>query len=163
MASLVSAQTLWSCGLACIESILADNGVTKTQSQMLVELAHDFPQWETQPGILNGGEFGKVFKSVGFDVCVVMPSTFAESITLVQDVDVVGAILATSKFWEPPAKKRLIELNHALRLVSADKHGVTLMNPYRVPAPARIESFSWQDIDAFKAQPFVFKRVISTA
>jgi hypothetical protein len=163
MATLVSAQTLWSCGLACIESILADNGVAKTQSQMLAELAHEFPQWGAQPGILNGGEFGKVFKGAGLDVCVIMPSTFAESIKLMQDVDVMGAILATSRFWETPARQKLIELNHALRLVSADGNGVTLMNPYRAPTQGRIELFSWQDIDAFKTQPFVFKRLIPAA
>lgn len=163
MATLVSAQTLWSCGLACIESILADNGVAKTQSQMLAELAQKFPRWETQPGILNGGEFGKVFEGLGFDVYVIMPSTFAESIKLMNDADVVGAIMATSKFWETPARQRLIELNHALRIVSANGSGVTLMNPYRAPAQGRIESFSWQDIEAFKTQPFFFKRLIPAA
>ncbi len=35
MSTLICAVNLWSCGLACVEAILADNGVPKTQNEII--------------------------------------------------------------------------------------------------------------------------------
>jgi|GEM_PF-3671624 len=160
MITTVSSINLWSCGLACIESILSDNGRAVTQAEMLESLKAEFPAWENQPGLLSGADFDKVFAGVGFKVAVLVPNSFSESIQLMQAPETVGGILATSKFWGSAAKDSLIELNHAMRLVDANGNGVTLMNPYRSPAPGAIENYSWSEIDQFKCQVFVFQSQI---
>jgi hypothetical protein len=157
--TLTSATTLYSCGLACIESILTDCGVPKTQVEMLELLCPFFPKWEEFPGLLSGADFEAVFREVGFPVTVLVPATFNESIELLSAPEAVGGILATSKFWADSSKQSLIELNHALRLVTADKNGVHLMNPYRFPATGRLEQYNWEEVHAFQTQSFIFHKV----
>lgn len=159
MTTCVAAINDWSCGLACIESVLRDCGLSISQAQMIADLGEKvFPSWAELPGILSGADFGDVFMGVGFEVSVVLPKTFQESIQLINAPNTIGAILATSRFWESPAKDSLMDLNHAMRLVDADNRGVTVMNPLRAPNLGVVERYEWQEIDKFKCQVFAFQR-----
>lgn len=159
MSTLICSVNLWSCGVACVEVILADNGVTKTQNTIITDLTHLFPAWAAQPGLMSSGDFEIVFREVGFPVNVAQPATFAQTIVEMGDKRTVGAMLWVTKFWDHPiAKNKLIDLNHALRLVSADNKGVMVMNPYRCPSPARDEFYSWSEVDSFKCGVLIFKK-----
>jgi hypothetical protein len=159
MSKLICSVNLWSCGLACIEAILADNGVIKAQSNIIADLTHIFPAWAAQPGLMSPGDFEIVFRELGFPVEVVQPATFAQTIVEMGDKSTIGAMIWVTKFWgDPIAKKTLTDLNHALRLVSADQKGVMVMNPYRCPSPARDEFYSWPEVDNFKSGVLVFKK-----
>jgi hypothetical protein len=159
MSTLICSVNLWSCGLACIEAILADNGAPKTQSKIIADLTHLFPVWAAQPGLMSPGDFEIVFREVGFPVNVVQPATFAQTIVEMCDKSTVGAMIWVTKFWDDPiAKKALTDLNHALRLMSADHKGVMVMNPYRCPSSARDEFYTWPEVDSFKSGVLVFKK-----
>ncbi len=158
MATLICAETLWSFSLACIESILADNRVILSQRKMIADFRFTFPRWETQPGFLGTAEYEKFFEVIGFPVVVYHPQNYAESIYLMAEHDTVGAILTTQRFWENSAKLRIVDSEHALRLVTADSAGLTLMNPCRCPNPGIIENYSWETVASFTPQVLVFKR-----
>jgi len=159
MSTLICSINLWSCGLACIEAILEDNGAPMAQSKIIADLKHLFPAWATQPGLMSPGDFEIVFREVGFPVNVIQPATFAQTIVEMGDKSTVGAMIWVTKFWDGAGpKKTLIDLNHALRLVSADHKGVMVMNPYRCPAPARDEFYSWKEVEIFKSGVLVFKK-----
>jgi hypothetical protein len=156
MTTLICAKTLYSCGLACIESILKDNGLDFEQETMLSEYSDHFPKWAEHLGILSITDYKKIFELVGLPVDVVLPDKFRDSIELMQKDDLVGAILTTRKFWKDSTKTEMMDLFHALRLISADSRGVTVMNPAQCPTPAQIWSFPWEDVAKFETQPAMF-------
>jgi hypothetical protein len=159
MSTLVCSVNLWSCGLASIEAILADNGIKKSQAEIIADLGHLFPSWAAQPGLMSPGDFEVVFRAVGFPVEVVWPVTFKDTIVELADKNTIGAMIWVTKFWDDPVgKNALADLNHALRLVSADQMGVMVMNPYRCPSPARDEFYTWREVDSFKSGVLVFKK-----
>jgi hypothetical protein len=159
MATLTCATTVFSCGLACVESILADNGVVKTQSEMIAAYGHLFPQWVAQPGITSPAACETVFREVGFPVTVTRPATSIETISRLSEADTVGAILFVTKFYDDAVTRQtLSDLNHILRLLKADHNGISVMNPYRCPSPGKIEDYSWQEVVSFQGGVLVFKR-----
>jgi hypothetical protein len=159
MAALTCASTLFSCGLACVESILADNGIAKTQPEMIAAYGHLFPQWTTQPGITSPASCEMVFREAGFPVSVTWPTTMAEIIARLNEPNAKGAILYVTKFYEDAVtRQKLCDLNHILRLLAADQEGVRVMNPYRCPLPAKVENYSWQEVVSFQGGVLVFKK-----
>jgi hypothetical protein len=159
MATLTCSTTLFSCGLACVESILADNGIAKSQGEMITAYGHLFPQWRTQPGITSPASCEAVFREVGFPVTVIQPATSAETITCLNEADTVGAILFVTKFYDDAVTRRtLSDLNHILRLLKADNKVISVMNPYRCPSPAKIEDYTWQEVVSFQGGVLVFKK-----
>lgn len=159
MSTLVCAINPWSCGLACVEAILADNGISKIQSTIIADLAHLFPAWKTMPGSMTPGDFENVFRGAGFPVKVVQPATFKDAIVELNDITTVGAVIWVTRFWDNPvAKGALSDLNHALRFVSADQNGAFVMNPYRCPSPAKDEYYTWLEVHSFKSGVLVFKK-----
>src|SRR5262245_28861582 len=100
MAKLVCATTLFSCGLACLESILADNDISKTQKEMIASFGHQFPQWDTQPGITSPAACETILKAAGLPVTTVWPATSDETVNRLGEGDTVGAMLFTTKFYD---------------------------------------------------------------
>lgn len=159
MSTLICAATLWSCGIACIEAILADNGIKMTQNEIIHNNTNRYPAWATQPGFIGPADFEGLLSASGLLVKTVRPHTFLETITELADINTVGAIMWVSKFWDHPvAKNKLIDQNHALRLVSASKAGVMVMNPYRCPFPGRDEFYTWPEVKSFDGGVLVFKK-----
>ena len=159
MSTLVCSFNLWSCGLACIEAILKDNGLPKTQDEIIQNHGHHFSAWATQPGLMSVADFEVVFREVGFPVKVIQPATFGKTIEELSAPNTVGAVMWVSRFWDNPVSKNaLVDLNHALRLVSANQNGVMVMNPYRCPSSARDEFYTWLEVDNFKGGALVFKK-----
>jgi hypothetical protein len=154
----VCAITPYSCALACVESILKDQGVDLSQQDMLERFSLSFPKWKDHAGLLVGEDYELLFELAGLPVTLSCPATFAETIDNVNDPSVIGVILGTSRFWGDPSRKTLIDCWHALRILSADKHGVTTMNPVLRPGPVVIEKYGWEVIESFMSQPLVFKR-----
>jgi hypothetical protein len=159
MAKLVCATTLYSCGLACIESILSDNGIQKTQGQLIADLAHLFPPWQTHPGLMSLGDAETIFREAGLQVAMSLAATSQEAILLLKAADTVGAILFTTKFWEDPQTRiGLCDLKHCLRVSDADGVGVTVMHPYRCPSTAKAESYTWQEVISFEGFLAIFRK-----
>lgn len=159
MSKLVCSQTLWSCGLACIEAILSDNGIEKKQSEMIAAFGYLFPSWQAQPGLMNPPDFETVFKEVGFPVKVSTPPDFRSAIAQMAENDTVGGVIITTKFWnDPVGKNNLCDLIHAVRLLSANANGIEVMNPYRCPAVAKDEFYTWQEVALFKGGALIFKK-----
>ena len=159
MATLTCATTLFSCGLACIESILADNGIAKTQTEMIADFGHLFPQWVAQPGITSPAACETVLKAAGLPVAVSWPTTSAEVVLRLGEANAVGAMFFVTKFYDDAVTRQtLSDLNHILRLTKADQNGVEVMNPYRCPSPAALEDYNWQEVVSFQGAIAVFKK-----
>jgi hypothetical protein len=159
MAKLVSAVTPDSCGLACIESIVADNGRLTTQSEMIAELGHLFPEWTETPGIMSINDFEIVFRAIGFPVTRTLPATCQQAASHLADVDVVGAIFFVKRFWQDPTNRlALCDRYHVFRFLGADRSGIEVMNPYCCPLPAQIEHYSWQEVQIFQGRTAVFEK-----
>jgi hypothetical protein len=159
MATLTCATTEFSCGLACVESILADNGVMKTQKEMIAAYGHIFPQWSAQPGITSPAACEIVFRNVGFPVTVTWPATFVETVSRLGEADTVGAILFVTKFYDDAVtRQNLSDLNHIVRVLTANPNRIRVMNPYRCPSPASIEDYAWQEVASFKGGVAVYKK-----
>ena len=98
MATLTCSTTLFSCGLACVESILADNGVAKTQGEMIAAYGHLFPQWVAQPGITSPASCETVFREVGFPVTVTQAftSSVAQPLLLSNPFPTANAVISNT-------------------------------------------------------------------
>ena len=159
MPTLVCATKLHSCGLACIESILADNGVSKSQDEMIQELNADFPARVAEPGLINSAEVPAVFNKLGLPVIEQRPQTSADVVQQMASPETIGAILFTTKFWEnADTRTQLVDYKHGLRVTAASLKGVTVMNPYRCPAPARLEDYSWPEVLSFAGLFLVYRK-----
>jgi hypothetical protein len=157
MSNLVCSVTDWSCGLACVESILADNGVEKPQAEIITQLKGLFPKWIEEPGGLLPVDFETVFRELGFPVNVVEPDTYGDVIPKFGEKNTIGAIICVTKFWDVSGTE-LTDLNHSLRLLKADTTGVAVMNPCRCPFRARLEQYSWKQVVSFQGAVLIFKK-----
>jgi hypothetical protein len=157
MSNLVCSVTDWSCGLACVESILADNGVKTTQAQIITGLNRLFPKWIDELGGILPVDFETVFRELGFPIKVVEPDTYGDVIPRLAEQDTVGAVICVTKFWDVSGTE-LTELNHSLRLLNADTKGIAVMNPCRCPFPARVELYSWKQVVSFQGAVLIFKK-----
>jgi hypothetical protein len=138
---------------------LADDGVVKTQSEMIAAYGHLFPQWVAQPGITSPASCELIFREVGFPVTVTQPATSIETISQLSEANMVGAILFVTKFYnDTVTRQTVLVLNHILRLLKADQNGVSVMNPYRCPSPGKIEDYTWQEVVSFQGGVLVFKK-----
>ncbi|HEY1082701.1 MAG TPA: hypothetical protein VGE29_10590 [Prosthecobacter sp.] len=155
----VCAITPYACALACVESILKDQGIELTQQQMLDGFAEHFPRWSEHPGILEGKDYEPLFKLAGLSVTLCLPKTFAETITMMRDNSIVGVILGTSRFWKGASKTELIDCWHALRIFGADELGITAMNPVVWPGPVTVETYRWEEIERFETQPLALRKI----
>jgi hypothetical protein len=157
----VCAITKYSCALACVESILKDQGISLTQQQMLDRFAGSFPRWQEHPGILEGKDYDPLFNLAGLPVNICVPAKFADTIDIINDHSFVGAILGTSRLWRDSTKTELIHCFHAFRILAADNSSLTVMDPVLHPGPVCIRKFSWDDVRQFEAQPLAFKRKLT--
>ena len=157
--TLVCATKLHSCGLACIESILADIGISKSQDEMIHDWNADFPAWASEPGLLNSAEVPAVFNKLGLSVFEQRPRDSMEAVQQMAAPETIGAILFTTKFWiNADTRTQLVDYRHGLRVTAASSKGVTVMNPYRCPAPARLEDYSWSDVSSFAGLLLVYRK-----
>ena len=159
MAALRCAINEFSCGLACIESILADNGLSKTQSQMLSDFGHRFPQWTAQPGVTSSDACEEILGSAGLPVISIEPRTVGEIHSRFNEANTVGALIFVSQFYDDVStRKRMIKVDHILRLTKAEANSIEVMNPYRCPSPAALEEYSWHEFLSFQGGVLVFQK-----
>jgi hypothetical protein len=144
----VSAETLFSCFLAAVESLARDQKIAKTQPQMLAEYAAHFPKWQNQPGYIHDSkEAEALLKLVGFMNPIAYVRTPGE--TVMRFDTRKGAFVFTKTFYDEHGN--LSDLSHALRLLEANRRGLILMNPRRSPAPGTIECYSWSEFVKWRA------------
>ena len=154
-ASLVDQHTPFSCALACIESILRENGVIFSQKQMLEGLAKDFPDWKDAPGKIAPGDFEKVFATAGFPIDMSMPENPQDSINRFPGC--CGAIIGCEKHWVIENCSRILEPNyHAVRLLQPSCDGFEVMNPGHPPVPSKIETWPIKDLIDRKTRSYLF-------
>jgi hypothetical protein len=158
MPALICSITPFSCALACIESILADNGVKTTQQEMLNCLGKFFPEWQAQPGGVSAAKFEMVFAKLGFPVTKIVATTKAEITAEMASAETVGAILCTFKYWTDSTKQALKNHDHATRLICASPNGVIIMDPQICPDPGILMHLSWDELQAFEGRVCAFRK-----
>jgi hypothetical protein len=159
MATLTCAVNEFSCGLACVESILADNSITKTQSEMIADFSHRFPQWVAQPGLTSPDACEEILKTAGLRFTTVEPRTVGEINLRFNEANTLGALIFATRFYDDAAtRKSLSNSAHILRLTRTDAKGIEVMNPYRCPALAALEVYSWQEFLLFQGGVFIFQK-----
>ena len=159
--NLVSAVTDWSCVPACLESIAKDNGLEISQNHMLKEFSSNFPKWEEMPGIIeeNPNSLGEetlrlaqlIELASGVDYCPDKDSI----ITRFSETDTVGFILFARKFWNE--KRELVDSNHAMRIVNANKKMFRCMNPQK-DDKALAGDVPWSRLKCWQAEVISLKK-----
>lgn len=155
--TLVAQHTPYSCPLACIESILSSIGIDYPQSEMLVKMQSEFPEWKDHPGKAAPEDFPKFFKSAGVQVEMLIPDTVGESRELLKDS--LGAIMSRAKCWQnSEAGRVLIENWHAVRVLAIGPSEVLVMNPgYPSVNESVIEPWRINDLASLEARIYIFK------
>lgn len=141
---VVSAETPFSCAVACVESLLRHLGRPMTQPEMFARFANHFPAWQKQEGIIDHPtEFDRLLNLTGFG-----PRRFASSAAdLLSAFDPArGGFVFTQKFYDengPPLS--LCDKGHCLRILKVSQDFIWLMDPLRKPAPAVVGCFPWSE------------------
>jgi hypothetical protein len=154
--SLVNAINQWSCALACIVSICDDKGIKVTQDSIIKDYKKDFPQWDTQPGVLNDEDLIKLADKLN----LTSPNKSRIEKNFSEDYfrekysedDTVGILIGTHKFYD--SSKKLIENQHCLRLIRIVNDDFYLMNPSIQPPE---EKYKWKEIKSFDATAIILK------
>jgi hypothetical protein len=138
---------------------LADNGITKTQNEMIADFGHQFPQWVAQPGLTSPDACEEILKTAGLAVTTIEPRTVGEINLRFNEANTVGALIFAARFYDDAAtRKSISNVSHILKLTSAEAEGIEVMNPYRCPAPAVLEDYSWQEFLLFQGGVLVFQK-----
>jgi hypothetical protein len=126
---------------------------------MIVDFGHLFPQWVGQPGVTSPAACETVLKAAGLQVTVLWPATSVDVVARFAEPNTAGAMLFVNKFYADVATRQaLSDINHILRLTKADQNGIEVMNPYRCPSPAVLDTFSWQEVVSFQGFVGVFRK-----
>jgi hypothetical protein len=149
----VSAETQFSCFLACVESLSRDRGFPITQGEMLGRFASRFPRWQTQPGYIHDvAEAVDLLQLAGFSGDVVAVRTAEEVIAGFKSAN--GGFVFTDDFYD--ANGQISDFNHSLRLLDAPPEKIVLMNPLRKPATGIVSEYPWTEFPKWKSLVMLF-------
>lgn len=151
----VSAETEFSCFLACVESLSRDRGFPITQGEMLGRFASRFPRWQTQPGYIHDmAEAVELLNLAGFSGDLIAVKTAQEVISGFRPA--IGGFIFTDDFYD--ANGQISDFNHSLRLLDAPVEKIVVMNPLRKPSAGIVSEYLWTEFPKWKPLVIFFER-----
>ncbi|BCX49777.1 hypothetical protein HAHE_36850 [Haloferula helveola] len=157
----IQQETRWSCGLACIESILLSIGVDFPQRDMLSKFATEFPDWSAHPGKIAPADFPSFFEAAGVPVNMLLPEDIPGTVAVLPGS--IGAIVGREKWWKDEKRIELVDNWHALRLREVRDTKLIVMSPGFEPQESTVEVIPMDEVKMIQSRVYVFHRKMEDA